>query len=74
MSRHQLQWTELNGITLGETISEYINQMITITDHFPIQSMLSREIWGSFNLGQFDPNNRMIPLTVITLTVIPIIK
>jgi hypothetical protein len=25
--------------------------------------MLLRDIWDLFKLGQFDPNNRMIPLT-----------
>ncbi len=33
-----------------------------------MQSVLSRDIWDLFYLGQFDPINRMIPLTVIPLS------
>ncbi len=39
--------TLLNEITLGQTITDPINRMITITEIFLIQSMLSRDIWDS---------------------------
>ncbi len=35
---------------------------------FPIQSLPMRDIWCLLNLGQFDPINRMILLTVIPLS------
>ena len=36
-------------------------KFISLTVHE--QSMLLREIWDLFNLGQFDPINPMIPLS-----------
>jgi hypothetical protein len=53
----------------GMTITDPINQMITITKYIiSIQSIILRGIWDLFNLVQFDSLNRMIPLIVIPLS------
>ena len=41
---------------------------------FPIQSMLFRGSLDVFNLGQFDPINQMIPITVIPLSFAHVFK
>jgi hypothetical protein len=55
--KNEIQWKPLNGITLGHTITDPFNQMMTITKFICIQSMPLRDIWDLFNLGQFDPIN-----------------
>ncbi len=59
-----VQWTPLNGITLGRTISDPFNPMIPITEHMSYKRMLLRGIRDLINLSHFDPIIRMIPLTV----------
>jgi hypothetical protein len=74
MSKRQLfekkyiHWRPLIVITLGQTLTDSIHRMITITKQISIQSMLLRDIWGLFDLGQFDPINQMILLTMIPLS------
>ena len=53
-----IQWTPLNGITLGQSIIE----------HMSYKRMLLRGIRDLINLGHFDPIIQMIPLTVIPLS------
>ena len=65
ISALDVQWMPLNGIILGQTINDTIDQMITITKLiFFTQSYLLRDKWDLINLGQFDPINWIIPLTV----------
>ncbi len=64
-----IQWTPLNGITLGQTITDPFNRMIPITKHMSYKRMLLRGIWDLVNLSHFDPIIRMIPLTMIPLSV-----
>jgi hypothetical protein len=63
-----VQWKPLNVITLGQRESDNINQMITISSCLLIQSDRLLGIWALLNLGQFDHINRMITLSVITLS------
>jgi hypothetical protein len=63
-----IQWTPLNGITLGQTIIDPFNQMIPITKHMFLKRMLLRGIRDLINLSHFDPIIRMIPLIVIPLS------
>jgi hypothetical protein len=63
-----VQWTPLNGITLGQAITDPFNQMIPITKHMSYKRMLLRGIQDLINLSDFDPIIRMIPLTVILLS------
>ena len=55
----------INVINFGLIITDHINQMITKPNIFLIQSMVLRDIWDLFTLGQFD---EMLTLTVITLS------
>ncbi len=55
-------------ITLGQAITDPINRMITITYILLTHSMLLRDNWDLINLGQFDPINQIIPLTMIPLS------
>jgi hypothetical protein len=63
-----LQWTPLNGITLGQTIINPFNRMIPITEHMSYNRMLLRGMRDLINQSHFDPIIRMIPLTVIPLS------
>jgi hypothetical protein len=63
-----IQRKQLNVITLGQRESDNINRMITISDRLLIQSACLLVIWDLLNLGQFDHINRMITLSVITLS------
>jgi hypothetical protein len=63
-----VQWSPLNGITLGQAITDPFNQMIPITKHMSYKRMLLRGIQDLINLSDFDPIIRMIPLTVILLS------
>ena len=58
----QLQWTPLNGITFGHTITDPINRIITITTYISYKNMQLRDIWDLFKAGQFDTMTQMIPL------------
>jgi hypothetical protein len=58
-----IQWTPLNGITLGQTISDPFNRMIPITEHMSNKRMLLKGIRDLINLSHFDPIIRMIPLS-----------
>ncbi len=55
----------LNGFTLGQAITDSLNQMIAITEHIFIQRMVLKDIWCLFNQGQFDPIKSMNILAVI---------
>jgi hypothetical protein len=55
-------------ITLGQRESDNIIRMITISESLLELNTLLRVIWGMANLGQFDHINRMIALSVITLS------
>ncbi len=61
-------------ITLGQRESDNINRMITKSDRLLIQSARLLVIWDLLNLGQFDHINRMITLSVITLSGLHCIK
>ena len=63
-----LQWTPLNGITLGQTITDPFNQMISITEHMSYKRILLRGIRDLINLSDFDHIILMIPLTLIPLS------
>ncbi len=67
-SYFKLQWKPLDVSTLGQRESDNINQMITISDCPLIQKGCLLVIWDLLNLGQFDHINRMIILSVITLS------
>jgi hypothetical protein len=58
----------LNGITLGQAISDPFNRMIPITEHMSYKRMLLRGTRDLINLSHFDSIIRMIPLTVIPLS------
>jgi hypothetical protein len=66
--RCTVQWKPLNVITLGQRESENINRMITISDCLLIQSDCLLVILDLINLGKFDHINRVITLSVITLS------
>ena len=61
----QVQWMPLNEITLGQTITDHINRIITV---YKLQPMLGYNgvIW--VNLDKFDSINWLIPLSLITLS------
>ncbi len=63
-----LQWMTLNGITLGQTITDPFNRILLITKYMSYKRMLFRGIQDMINLGHFDPITQMIPLTVIPLS------
>jgi hypothetical protein len=58
-----IQWTLLNGITLGTTITDPINHK-----WYDNQSMQSRDVWDLINLGEFDTINRKTLSNMITLS------
>ena len=60
-----LQWTPLNGITLGRTINDPIKRMISITEYVSFSKYAIERHLGLVNWDKFDPNNRLIPLSVI---------
>ncbi len=60
--------TNLFRFTFGQTVTDFINRMITIIKFNHIQSKLLRDIWNLVKLGQFDSINRLILLTVIPLS------
>ncbi len=58
----------LNGYTLGQTITDSINQMITISKHiFYSKYGIERHLL-LIQSGQFDPINQMILLNVIPIS------
>ena len=63
-----IQWTPLNWITLGQTMSDPFNRMIPITEHMSYKRMLLRGIRDLNNVSHFDPIIQMIPLIVIPLS------
>jgi hypothetical protein len=64
----ELQWKLLSVITLGQSESDNINQMITISKCLLVQSACLLDSWDLLNLGQFDHINLMIALSGITLS------
>ncbi len=63
-----IQWTPLNGITLGPTKTDPINRMILLTKSlFPMKSQFS-SWWDCLNMPKSDSINRLIPLSVIPLS------
>jgi hypothetical protein len=46
-----LQWRRLNGITLGQIITDYINQMITITKHISYTNYAIKRYFGLVQYG-----------------------
>ena len=44
-----IQWTPLNGITLGQTITDPFNRMIPITEHMSYKRMLW-EVFGTWSI------------------------
>ncbi len=65
---YMLQWKSLNVITLGESESDNISQMIIKSDLLLIQSTKLTVLWDLINLGSFDPINQMKTLWVIPLS------
>jgi len=64
---HVLTVNMLNGITLGQAITDLINQMITFTEYYSYTENANERQLG-LDLGQFDPINQIIPSTVIPLS------
>jgi hypothetical protein len=59
----------LNGITLGQAINDPIKRIRTTTKNTSYRgSMLLKDNWYLINLGQFDPINEKITLTMIPLS------
>jgi hypothetical protein len=63
-----LQWKPLNVITLGESESDNISQMIIISDLLLKQSTKLTVLLDLINHGTFDPINQMKTLLVIPLS------
>ncbi len=64
--RFALQWTPLNGITLGQTLTDPINQMMLISKWASINVRYDRQSnLGLVNLDKFDSINQLVPLYVI---------
>jgi hypothetical protein len=63
------QWMPLNGISLSQTTTDPINQMITITKLFSYTKYAIERHFGLVQyMCQFDPINQMTPLTMIPLS------
>ncbi len=58
----------LNGITLGQTLTDPINRMITISKLASTYVGYERLNWDLVSMDKFDSINRLIPLTVVTLS------
>ncbi len=57
-----------NVISLGQGETDNINRMITLSKWTKTPSVGKKYELGQINLGKFDHNNRMIALSVITLS------
>ena len=65
--RIKVQWKPRSVITLGQTISDYSNQLITLTEDSLLFKWLDKGKWGFGILIKIDHINQIIKLTVMTL-------
>ncbi len=68
MLKGLLQLEPLNVITLGKRETDNINRMITVSELTRHLHKVKMFEFGQDNLGKFDHNNRVITLSVITLS------